>query len=314
MLKLSVALSRRILPRLCEGVAKAEGLRTWLEKGSFYVESGPALNSICLKRISIDELAPYITYDYERFCLSSYESLIATKYELAQPKAFGWPVIKLYYAAFFAAHAMMRATGKGILRLEAKQARRITEYSSLFGASLVVTTGTYKFSLVENNDGTKDLLLWKLADAGGAHDQFWKEFNTFLDDLSQDVSVKKEIDATIVIGEINDIQKILKASNSPFGTWLTSVRNQINYQHKYGVWFPNISLSKDEVKCSGYFKVPKNSVVKLDKNPRTEPLVAFSACCQVLAAINIDVCNGIKSVTRTKRFTQIVNRLEKLGA
>ena len=73
MRELSAALIRRLLPGLAESAARLGGMRAWLESGSFYVDPGVTPDSVVLKNVSLSELVPYLSYDYERFAFSSLE-------------------------------------------------------------------------------------------------------------------------------------------------------------------------------------------------------------------------------------------------
>ena len=110
MLKLVDALDRRLLPQLTNEIPKADGVKSWLERGSYRVERGNLIGSVELKGISLSEIVPYLSYDFERFSLSSLESMIYSKSEATQSSAVSWPILKIYYSAFFAAHAITRAT------------------------------------------------------------------------------------------------------------------------------------------------------------------------------------------------------------
>lgn len=311
MLDLSAVLSRRLLPQLTEDSPKSEGIRSWITEGSFSVEAGPGTDSIKLRNITLTNLVPYIAYDYERLSLSSLESYLCCGTPHGQPRAISWPILKLYYSAFFAANAITRAVGRGQFRIEPQQAKRINELASLYSISLNVTTGNYNFSIVENTDSTKDVLLEKARDSKGAHEQFWHYFYSFLSDLTLEVTTNKEPEASSIISEVSAIQRLLSARGSTYGTWLSSMRNEINYQHKHAVWFPYKDSSANAVKIVKAMKVRESSSIRLDYDPSSENLEAFCACCEVIFALNADISNALGRIKSAHRFSRLWDRLLK---
>jgi hypothetical protein len=307
MLFISAALRRRLMPRLTEDKPRVGGLRAWIESGSFYVEQEDRSGGIKLRNASLSELIPFLSYDYERFAFSSFESLLASRPQ--RPSAVGWPLIKIYYSAFFGAHAMMRATGRGVLRIGSRHAQRISEIAALFAPSVVFQAGTYEFLTSQSNDGSIDVTLEKLPDTGGAHDQFWRRFYLFLSNTGATVSANNEPDATAVVAEIADVQLLLAANGFGSGTWLSEVRNQINYQHEYGVWYPYTATAK-VVESVSDMKPQSSSTIRLDYNASKDPIQAFGACCQVVAAMSSDLSTDLCQRRPTHRFSKLWNRLE----
>lgn len=310
MLDLSAALIRRLLPELTEEPPRVEGFRTWIETGSFYVSVGSSPDSIVLNNIALTEFVPYVSYDYERFALSSLESLLFCNPEAKRPKAIGWPIAKIYYSAFFGAHAIMRATGHGVLRVENAQASRISKLISIFVPNFQIGSGTYYSRILQNLGSSPDVSLVRIADTGGAHDQFWRSFYNFLAGIMTEVSTNNEPNATAAVSEASEIRDTLAANGFNTGTWLSAVRNQITYQHKHGVWFPFYSSPTEAVKHVRRIGIRDSSTIRRDYNAAKEPLQAFCACCQLIAAINIDLANAICERNNTRRFSQLWTRLK----
>lgn len=167
MLALSAALIRRLLPQLSADTPRPEGLRTWIQTGSFYLGPGTIADEILLLNITLTELVPFISFDFERFALSSFESVLHLAPEAMGPKALGWPLARLYYSAFFGAHAIMRATGQAVLRLESSQATRLSQIGLLYITGFKIESGTYHSALVQHPQLTIDTKLRKLSEAGG---------------------------------------------------------------------------------------------------------------------------------------------------
>jgi hypothetical protein len=282
-----------------------------MQKGSFYVEKSVPSGGVLLKNVVLTELIPFVSYDYERFALSSLESLLFCTLQAARPQAIGWPTSKLYYAAFFGAHAMMRATGEAVLRVESAQATRITNIASIFDPDVTVNTGTYLCGLTQKPQISIDLTVTKLDEAGGAHEQFWKCFYIFLDQLAKDVTKENEPEATALAAEISDIRGILSAGGLGGGTWLSAMRNQLTYQHRFGVWFPFQNSSGEAVEYVNQLRMKDSLAVRRDYNVSRDPLLAFCACCHVIALVSADVMIGLcRRLGKNNRLDRLLTRLQ----
>ena len=310
MLELSGALTRRVLPLLTEESPKSEGFRTWVESGSFYISAGTVPDSFILQNVSLTEIVPYWSFDYERFTFSSLESLLFGSADEKMPNAVAWRSLNIYYAAFFGAHAIMRATGRTVIRIESSQARRMSQLISMFIPGAHISTGTYLGSVIQGANSAIDVRLSKLPETGGAHDQFWRAFNDFLTDLSRDISANSEPNATTVIGEALDIKNTLTANGFNSGTWLSAVRNELTYQHKHGMWFPFQGASSKAVQHIRRVKIRPSSSIRRDLDAGKVPVEAFCNCCHLIATINVDLGNAICERKQTQRFRRLWVRLK----
>ena len=309
MREISVAVSRRIFPTANIDQPREDGVRSWFEKGSFQIDSGSTEELIILNRANLSDLAPFIAWDYERFALSSIESWIESTTLSKRPKAIGWPLLKLYYAAFFGGHAVMRATGKGVIRLEPKNASNLADLSALFMTKISVTAGTYLFEIIQLEDRTLNIAFKKLTGSGGAHDQFWRQFYIFLTKLSEEVAAADETGAATVIAQISDLQSILSANGMTGGTWLSTVRNQINYQHQFSAWFP-YTPSNQEAFTTKLMNPKISAAIRNDYSPGKNPLNAFNATCRLISEINREVALEIGRRETKRRFGRLLKRIE----
>ena len=311
MLSLSAALVRRLLPELSEEVPRREGFRTWIETGSFYIEAAAADNML-FKNVRLSEMMPFVSFDYERFALSSQESLLNCVSEPTRPQAIGWPVTKLYYAAFYGAHSIMRGTGQSVIRIESAQAARVTRIASIYDPALQMTTGTYLCSVIQQPSLSIDVRITKLSESGGAHEQFWRSFYIFLVELAEDVTGKNEPEATALVSEISDIRDVLSSGGFHSGTWLSAIRNQITYQHKYGAWFPFQKSYGEAVDYVNRISVRDSDSVRRDYSISRDPLLAFCACCHLIALVSADLTTGLcKRLGRRSRLPSLWTRLQK---
>ena len=147
MTDLTSILRRRVIPGLLDAMPEPDGLRTWISKGSYTITAGAKPNEFSLANIDLDEILGYALFDYSRNALASFESLCSSRLEYFNRKAKSWPLLKRYYSAFFAGHAVMRAVGEGIIRLESEKANHLTSVGKLYcGDQFSVSGGNYALS------------------------------------------------------------------------------------------------------------------------------------------------------------------------
>ena len=202
----------------------------------------------------------------------------------------------------------MRAVGEGIIRLESEKANHLTSVGKLYcGDQFSVSGGNYALSFQISAISKLTINFENLSGAkGGVHEQFWAQFNKFLSRLSEAVLAASEVDALAVSGRIIELQTILSSSGNSSGTWLSVIRNKINYQHQYGVWFP---FSGEDAKFSKekMASLKSNSSMRLDFRTDTQPLDAFNAACSFISAINHDLCESLVTLANDKKCSFIKN-------
>jgi len=312
-MSLSSAIVRRALPRIGEYVPRSGGLRSWVQSGSFYIDNSSIEGKIILSNASLNEINEYFMFDYERFALACWESFSISKDEFLAQRLLGWPLIKLYYSAFFGAHSIMRVAGEAVFRIEKDQAERLFDLVSIFVAApaFPVTAGTYHARTIQNADRTLSVVLTKLVDTGGAHDGFWKIFSNYLDNIAQEAIARKLPDATLVVSKIGEIRNITRAYGGSGGNWLSVIRNRINYAHDFGVWFP-VKGSHPSLEDFKGMTFKGLDLVRLDINPGREPLKAFTSASQAIASLSFEISEQIAAQSEAAtRFGSKWKRLRR---
>lgn len=307
------ALTRRILPKLADGRPTEGGIRVWLEHANFQVSSSHGPDGIVIGDVSPTDIIPFVSFDFLRFSFSGLESLAFCGPSPLRPKAIAWPLLQAYYAAFFSAHAIMRATGSGVVRIEAPLAKKLAGIAGLYGISANISSGSYVYKMIWNPNRRFDVSLEKSADTGGAHDQFWREFFVYLDEISAAVAVANEPDAAKIIAELSEIQQLLSGRSSLKGTWLSVIRNQINYQHGHRVWFPYGANNKD-ISSIGNIKPGPEIRVRLDHDHSKNPIQAFVSSCRLLTFLNHRVCDTVRERASHKHYRDLWAKLESESA
>lgn len=278
-----------MLPRLGHSAGLGDGLRTWLEKGSYRPRDTSSRDHIVLENVSADDIMRYLSFDYERFALSSWESFHVSKLEYHSYRLLGWPLLKLYYSGFFAAHAIMRSVGEGVVQLDKRQTDVLNNALSIStGIDPGLTGGTFLFSVTQEENFGLIVTLEPPANGNGVHDAFWKGFCSFLDRRSTAAVQSGAAGADLFVAGVSEIHPLLKPAPSAKNSWFSTIRNEINYQHRHGVWHPLIRAHQhDDVMTTLVMK--PSSAVRLDFSPTKHPVSAFISIAHYLAALNYDI-------------------------
>jgi hypothetical protein len=301
MSALVAAIARRSLPALASSQPRQDGIGDWLTSGSFQIDGSSSPQRLLLRNIVQSEFITYQLFDFQRFALSSFETFAFCRTDPARPRALSWPLLKMYYAGFFGGHAIMRSTGQAIIRLETLQTNKIALLAQFAcGPHFVMSPGTYHLRLKQNPDLTLDVELSVLSETGGSHATFWRAFKTYLEELSIIVAKDGDPDANFIIGKISDLQSVLTGRGSSAGSWLSQIRNRINYRHDYGVWFP-FGAPNSEVTYIGELNFRSLPNVRLDYDQRRQLIQAFCAGCLFTARLSYDVSNLLVATATNHR-------------
>src|SRR5262249_2362372 len=149
-----------------------------------------------------------------------------------------WIVIRSYYAAFFAAHSILRMLGLTISQLEAGHLRSIEHVALLYGASIVrqMEPGSYQCVY---DPAARTLLCTRVRLR--PHDALWRLFYDTLGKLTAAVLSRSKASASgqLVVAKLDELQGCLRGGKATtVGNWLAQIRNRANYRQEFGIWFP----------------------------------------------------------------------------
>jgi len=297
-----------ILPRLGREPAKEEGFRDWVLSGVYQPLERVPGRSIELQRVSAAEFVPFVSYDFERFSLSSRESFLTADLEKANLNLTSWPLLKLYYSAFFAAHAVMRSLGCGVVKLESVHVTHLNAVLTAHNSSATpISSNMYIYKLLRTSSpaASYDSILLELAPRGaGVHDSFWKQFCVFLSEVADEAIKSRKPDASKFLAESNEVIDAIKGVNYGGRTWFSTVRNEVNYQHKYDTWYP-MTRRSEALSALSSLKKMKSSAVRMDVIAAKKPLTAFVNVATFLACLNIEISELLAArSTQNRAFGQ----------
>jgi len=223
---------------------KIQGVRDWILSASYRLEQTPKKRDTSLIVDTSTEVVEALAFDIARYSSAAIETSQHLQSYVDRPMASGWVVIRSYYAAYFAANALMRLFGYFCTNLEQKHVTAIHEMANLYQIPLPTTEktklgpGTYagRYSAADGQVSFRSLH----TIGGGAHKQFWFAFKEFLDSFDSEIRActLSKSQQTAARDSINSLTNALCYQNNPNGSWLSEIRNAVNYRLEYGAWYP----------------------------------------------------------------------------
>lgn len=185
--------------------------------------------------------------DTSRLATAALQSMTNLGYELAEDKnALPWGLIRLYYAAFYSAHAVLRLLGRSICYLESRHTGHLVSLGAAIGtpASFPITAGMYRCAVTQSFT-TLSLTKVSASALGGSHESFWTYFETQLREVENNVlnGPLPRSDSQAVAVKLAEFRKLI-AHGATFG-WLSRIRNEVQYRQSHLVWFPCAVDRKD---------------------------------------------------------------------
>ncbi|PAA96996.1 hypothetical protein [Serratia fonticola] len=223
----------------------AQDVKAWVANQNYLLNSYTDSANFELRVHNSHSLRIAYANDCNRMSVAAFESVIDIKQTQILKKSGAWGVIKAYYSAFFAAHSIMRMYGISCSQIEQEHANKINEILSLNNQNQRVDKGFYCISTDLN---FTRVLFKKFKDS---HADTWECFNVLLNTIKDSVHnatalAPEKLKAIALIDSIKD--GVTNNGKISKGNWLSQVRNVVNYQHKYGVWFPyEKGVSADEL-------------------------------------------------------------------
>lgn len=300
-----------MLPRLGQLPPKKEGFQGWITSGSYQPIISADSSTVTLKRINFREIVPYISFDFERFALSSRETFVTACTDNESIKLAGWPLLKLYYAAFFAAHAIMRSMGAGVILISKIPAQHLNSILNIYDSNApALVPGMFMYRLLRYPTNKQpSVVLEQQPRSKGVHESFWLIFCDFLLSEAKLASQVNSADSVEFLTGVSEISDVIRSGSS--GVWLSTIRNEINYQHKHGVWFP-IKRNSSALAALQNVGITDTASIRLDISKQQNPILAFANISRYLACLNIEVSEFVaKRSTAGGAFGQKWRRLSQ---
>ena len=175
--------------------------------------------------------------DASRLASAAFQTILTVERDGDEADLLAWRLIRLYYSAFYAAHALLRYLGRAYVYLPARLSRSISDMAPIYGVSLpfALTAGQYEAVLAS---GTIQLIQ-PPATRPTPHEGFWRVFGLEVGRLGSEIlnGPLPSREAQSATGKLVELRAILNRTSGA-DNWLCFVRNELQYRHRMGVWFP----------------------------------------------------------------------------
>ena len=250
-----------------------------------------------LKLTDYDYFLKGFASDINRFGCASIESINDIQYKSSFKKSHAWKCIKCYYAAYYSAHAFLRMLGISCTNFEQIDLTQIEQIADVYSTrnGINIEKGYYKCQL---DYSKKQLTCAKINKGGnkGSHEQLWEVYLEILNYIITELKSKSPTpNLQIVILKLADLKNNLTYLGSNGGNWLSKVRNEINYKHTNGLWFPYTKTEK-------YFDGIEYSIKNWEQLPESmdlsacvdKPILRFLNTCIFLVSLYLTLAKEMK--------------------
>ena len=194
-----------------------------------------------------DKIAAVMASECGRHGAAAFQSFFDVKAVVAVGEHIPWALVRSYYAAYYAAHSILRAFGSSCSYVDGRRASALRRVAVAHSISQPINGGLYVTTL----HGAGSVLRMKSINGalGGTHDRFWGVFLGRLKDLEVGVmsGPLPSADAQSVFMALTRLRDLLSdgQGSGGNGSWLSSVRNAVQYRHSLDVWFPSSVSVRD---------------------------------------------------------------------
>lgn len=267
------------------GVGKADvSFRGWIGNSNFKISEKITSKKFELDIYEHNQILIPFAFDINRMASSSFESIESIKQVDKFPKSAGWLIIQLYYSAYFSAHAILRLFGITCSQFDSKESIKITEIAKLYECSegITVSSGYYSCKYQSENS------LLKCSHLGNTHQDVWREFYLLLGDLANKALTSDFLqeDRDRAIDFLYELRNLI-SNNSKMdsGSWLSKIRNEVNYTHSMGVWFPYSGANNEYEKMFRSVGLWKNSLSSFNFDQDKSDHIRFVESCVLIVSL-----------------------------
>lgn len=255
----SDAVRQLYVPRLNSISVRSDyGVRGLLEcSENFTVLPSTQKNCFTISFYNMDDFLGALASDIVRLSSASFETVEGLTTSAKNKKFLAWQMVQYYYAAFYAAHSILKICSFGLVQLDNRILQKVKHSANAFSIPFgSMESGMYCMKI----EGAS-VTFFKVQKYDDSHRGLWARYSDFLgvltgintltDELnskcvklreegdSKSLSVYNQLsisDAETIVVRLDLLRKTLTTNGD--NNWLSSIRNQINYNHCFGVWYP----------------------------------------------------------------------------
>lgn len=213
------------------------------KKGAFY----PAFDGVQTWTFDFRVSEPvrlFLAGDCTRFACAAFQTFARVPEQL-QSEELPWALIKAYYSAFYSAHAITRVLGATCTFFEGPRVTMLRQLLNLYGLSVPSFGGGLYWATVSPGGSAVDLRCIS-TQSGGSHELFWREFSGLIKMHEQLVLNGLSSSRQAAWDCLSTLRSTLTKGGMKNDSWLSKVRNDVQYKHIRGVWFHALEMTKAE--------------------------------------------------------------------
>jgi hypothetical protein len=284
-----------------------KGIGAWICNEDYQIYEALLNDEFVLSVSNEKDMLSAFAHDCSRMGVASFESISSIVVNNRFPKSIAWGIIQLYYSAFFASHSILRMLGISCTQVDKNATRSVMKIADLFGNAngKSISQGYYSCTY---DPLRKKLYCKKLSSGGGVHELFWSVFYKRMNALSGEILIRGSYPSNDqqVSVQLDDLCHILSHGHLGNGNWLSIVRNDVNYRHLWGTWFPYKDSYPVQKKFYEYCNLWKSDPMTLNlRLQSSNDLLGFATgCCFIIGlcrALSIEMmqrCSTGKSFHR----------------
>lgn len=289
-------------------------LKVWLQDGDFELDTASSASQTPVIRNATRSFEPTLAREVDRFLCAMGESFSELQPSHFASRSIGWALIRAYYASYFAAHAILRMTGRCVTQIDSQLSVAVMRTLLTTGGAPTWTIGRSQYLV--KYDEAQQLLLFedKHAAQGGSHQFVWKKFGELIAELiASSAPLGSAYQSEILI-----LSRISDTLTSQQGftdySWLSTVRNSVNYSFSHSVWFPFDGMnSRISAKLIQQLRCDDSTDI-LSTNPSTQSdLEKFCEATSFIVSFANASANKIAQRSTTKPFiSKSYGKLQRL--
>ncbi|MBZ6379759.1 MULTISPECIES: hypothetical protein [Pacificimonas] len=295
MIDLIPSLQAGALSLLGREKSREGGIQQYLLTAAYEPEAAAQETGIVLKLSSLPQIIPYVNFDFERFSFSSLQSLLnCIELQEAPFPSTSWQLLTSYYSAFYSAHAIIRSQGFGSFFVNQRLSAHVNAVMDTYDVSGQLETGTAMYKIFVDEFDNGFMMLRPSVSASGVHDGFWRDFCQLLSEASSDAKKSGDPDSDIYVKGIRLLSQKILVGGLGTSSWLAKIRNELNYQHKHNVWFPETRRgSKKDVVDRIQVRSPTS--FRFDRGSASRSIEDFVSVTNFLSCLNKEFGDFIAS-------------------
>lgn len=190
----------------------------------------------------------------------------------------------------------MRLLGYSLTHLDGATISAVRSVADIYGNlnGINIENGYYLITYA-NNTNTLNCTKQNVNLSGGSHVTLWKLFGEKIKELKLEMlNMNTTTEIQNISVKLDELIENLDYVGSNNHSWLSRMRNDLNYKHKYGVWHPyGIPNTKLE-SLKRNIGLWKSNIMNIDlKNHIGNELARFSNTCQFIVGLENVICKDM---------------------